>query len=79
MPTIRLMGRVDEQHRLSAEVPPSVSAGPVEVTIIVPPIEEDDAGLAWAEGIGREWASDLADPRQDLYTMDDGEPVGGPG
>jgi hypothetical protein len=36
---------------------------------------EDEAGVQWSSGIAREWAEDLADPRQDIYTLDDGEPV----
>jgi len=28
--------------------------------------DEDDAGQEWARGVAREWANDLADPRQDL-------------
>lgn len=39
---------------------------------------EDDPAGAWTEGIAHEWASELSDPREDLYTMDDGEPVHGP-
>lgn len=78
MPTIRLMGRVDDQHRLSAEVPPSVSAGVVEVTILVPEADEDEAGLEWEKGVAREWSSELADPREDIYTLNDGEPIDGP-
>jgi hypothetical protein len=33
--------------------------------------DEDEAGLAWAEGIAREWAVDLGDT-QDIYTIKDG-------
>jgi hypothetical protein len=77
IPTIRLIGRVDEKHRLVAEVPASISAGPVELTIVIPAADEDDAGAAWAQGVQREWAEELADQREDLYTLDDGEPVDG--
>ena len=37
--------------------------------------DEDDAGACWERGVATEWAEDLADSRQDLYTSDDGEPV----
>ena len=30
---------------------------------------------SWVAGIARTWADDLADPRQDIYTLEDGEPV----
>ena len=71
MPAIPVMGRVDEQRRLSADVPASVAAGPVEVTIVVPSVEEDEAGHAWTDGIAREWAEELNDPRQEFYTLED--------
>jgi hypothetical protein len=37
--------------------------------------DEDEAGAAWAEGIAREWQAELSDPREDIYTIEDGEPV----
>ena len=33
------------------------------------------AGVAWAKGISKEWAEELADSSQDIYTLADGEPV----
>jgi hypothetical protein len=33
---------------------------------------EDEAGVNWAAGIAREWADDLSDPWQDIYTLKDG-------
>ena len=74
--TIRVRGRVDENHHLWAELPESVAAGPVEVIIALPQAtsEEPDAD-AWATMIGQAWADELADVAQDIYTLDDGEPV----
>jgi hypothetical protein len=40
----------------------------------VSPPEDDEAGMLWAQGVTREWAADLADPRQDVYTLEDGQP-----
>jgi len=80
MKTIEVIGHVDERHRLSAQVPPWVVPGPVKVALVVPSdatCEEDDAGREWAAGIAREWVDDLADPQQDIYTLEDGEPVTG--
>jgi len=34
--------------------------------------EEDDAGRAWFDGIAREWRDELADIRQDIYSISDG-------
>jgi hypothetical protein len=74
MDKIRIDGFVDHKHRLSADVPGSVPQGPVTVWI-APSLNEDDAGDAWVNGIVREWADDLSDVRQDIYTMSDGEAV----
>jgi hypothetical protein len=44
------------------------------VLVLVPEAEEDEAGL-WMQGVAREWAAELADEREDIYTLEDGEPV----
>jgi hypothetical protein len=71
---VRLAGNVDENHQLSASVPDSIRPGPVTV-LIIPALDEDDAGEGWAAGVALEWADELADPRQDIYTLTDGEPI----
>ena len=55
MQTIKLTGHMDDQHRLSAQVPASVAPGPVEVVVIVPARQEHDAGNAWMAGLAHEW------------------------
>jgi hypothetical protein len=84
MKTIELLGQVDENHRLSALVPNEIPAGPVRLALVVPSTEssagsvaadEDDAGNAWEHGVLREWSDELADPRQDFYGLNDGEPI----
>lgn len=75
MNAIRVVGRIDEQHRLTADVPAAVPAGHVEVLLIVPDTGGDPAEGAWQAGIAREWADDLADERQDMYDLTDGWPV----
>lgn len=40
----------------------------------VVPVEEGDASL-WMQMLAREWAADWNDPREDTYTLDDGEAV----
>jgi hypothetical protein len=74
MDSIAIQGYVDDQHRLSALVPASVSPGPVTV-LLATSAQEDDAGAAWMTGISAQWASDLEDERQDIYTLADGEPI----
>ena len=75
MKALELVGDVDERHRLQAEVPADVAPGPVRVIVLLP--EEDEAGSLWSAGLKREWRAELADSRQDIYTLDDGQPVNG--
>ncbi len=77
MKAIELVGDIDAQHRLKAQVPEELPVGPVRVIVLLP--EEDDAGPAWTRGIAREWGDELADPREDIYTLDDGEPLNAAG
>ena len=77
MKTVRVTGHVDRMHRLSAKVPDSIPPGPVTV-LVVRASQEDDAEHAWMTGVALEWADDLTDVRQDIYTLADGEPVDEP-
>lgn len=72
MKAIELFGDIDEQHRLQARVPADLPAGPVRLIVLLP--DEDSRSIAWAQGVAKEWAGELADPRQDIYTLDDGHP-----
>ena len=74
MNTVKVIGEVDENHQLSAQVPATILPGPVTV-LIVPVMHPDETGDAWPAGIAREWADELSDPAQDIYTLADGEPV----
>jgi hypothetical protein len=73
MKAIELVGDIDEQHRLRAQVPVGLPPGPVRLIVLLP--DEDDAGTAWAQGVNREWLDELRDPRQDVYTLEDGQAV----
>jgi len=73
MKAIELIGDIDDQHRLCAQVPDELSAGPVRVIVLLP--DEDEAGIAWLHGVANECADELSDARQDIYTLDDGQPV----
>lgn len=75
MTTIRVIGEIDETHRLTATVPDGVPAGRVEVVVVVPGEAFDQAEEHWLEGIAHEWHHDLADPRQDIYDLGDGRPA----
>ena len=45
----------------------------MRVIVLLP--DEDDAGIAWASGIAKQWVDELGDSRQDIYTLEDGQPV----
>lgn len=77
MQTLKVLGQVDDLHRLSATVPESIGPGPVEILVIVPTLNEEDDHLAWFRGVAHEWEEELSDTRQDLYTLADGEPIDG--
>jgi len=76
MKAIELIGDIDEEHRLQARVPEGLPAGPVRLIVLVP--EEDEAGIAWTHGIAKEWTEELQDTRQDIYTLEDGQPMNAP-
>jgi len=73
MESIKFEGHVDDQHHLSAEVPGSIPPGPVTVWIASAPSKEDSAGASWAAGVARDWAEELSDTRQDIYSTADGD------
>ena len=73
MKPIELLGEVDDQHQLHADVLQGFPPGSVRLILLGP--EEDDAGRTWAAGVCAEWSEELADSGQDIYTLDDGQPV----
>ena len=77
MNRVELFGTVDQNRRLWAEVPASIRPGPVRV-LVLPLSREDEEADLWTAGVAQEWADELSDPREDIYTLADGEPVGEP-
>ena len=73
MKVVELIGEIDDKHQLQAQVPEALPPGPVRIIVLVP--EEDEAGTAWMQGLAHEWAEELSDPREDIYTLEDGKPV----
>jgi hypothetical protein len=73
MKAVELIGKVDDKHQLHAQVPGDLPPGQVRLIVLIP--EEDEAGAAWMQGIGHEWAAEFNDPREDIYTLEDGMPV----
>ena len=64
------MGEIDTKHLLQAKVPENLRPGPVRIIVLI--AEAKDAGEAWMQGITHEWAAALSDPREDIYTLEDG-------
>ena len=77
MKAVELLGNIDDQHRLKAQVPDDLPVGPVRVIVLVP--DEDEAGVEWTRGVAAEWADERADSRQDIYTVNDGQPINAAG
>ncbi len=76
MKAIELIGDIDDHHQLRAQVPNELPAGQVRLIVLLP--EEDEAGRTWAQRLAKEWSADLDDRRQDIYTLEDGQPVNAP-
>jgi hypothetical protein len=72
MKPIELIGHVDEEHHLHVQLPAEVQPGPVKVTL-QPATEEDEDG-DWRALVNQSWAKDWSDPREDIYTLEDGKP-----
>lgn len=77
MKAVELVGDIDDQHRLRAQAPDDLPAGPVRLIVLLP--EEDDAGRSWAHGAASQWADELSDVRQGIYTLEDGRPANAAG
>ena len=73
MKAIELIGDIDDQHRLHAQVPKELPTGQVRLIVLLP--GEDEAGTLWAQGVAAEWSTELNDAREDIYTLDDGRPL----
>jgi hypothetical protein len=77
MKAIELVGDINDQHQLRADVPKELPMGQVRLIVLLP--EEDEVGGAWARGVAKEWSAELSDPREDIYTLEDGQPLNAAG
>ena len=76
MNAIELIGDIDDRHQLHAQVPIELPTGRVRLIVLL--AGEDEAGGMWAHGIAAAWSAELQDPREDIYSLDDGQPVHAP-
>lgn len=77
MKALEFVAEVDAQHRLQLELPVETSPGPVRVLVLLPetPETEGEVNTVWMKAIAQEWHEELADPREDIYTLEDGDPL----
>ncbi|MBI1926337.1 hypothetical protein HYR99_19095 [Candidatus Poribacteria bacterium] len=75
MRAFEFVAEVDKQHCLRMVLPQSTMPGRVRVLVLVPEVGEDEADTLWMRGVAREWTAELADEREDIYTLEDGEPI----
>lgn len=74
MKALEFLVDVDEQQKLDIPLPKEWSQRQVHVILLAH--EAEDAGEElWMRGLAREWAAELADEREDIYTLEDGEPT----
>ena len=83
MKALEFAAEVDAHHRLQLVVP-DVLPGPVRVLVLLPETEQEapeqkgEADAAWMRAVAQEWREELADPHEDIYTLEDGEPIHAP-
>ncbi len=81
MQTYRVTGQVNAFGQLTATVPSAIGPGEVDLLVFArqskSPASEAEESEAWLSGVAREWHDDLADPRQDIYALNDGVPTDG--
>ena len=75
MKAFEFVAEVDAAGRIQVALPASVMPGPVRVIILAQEAKEDEVDALWMQGIAHEWADELTDVNQDIYTLEDGEPV----
>ena len=73
MRAIGIVGEIDEDHNIRAEAPPDLPPGRVQLIVVRP--DEDESGAFWPWDVSRAWIDELGHPRQDIYTLADGQPV----
>lgn len=54
MKAIELVGAIDKEHRVTADVPVELPVGQVRLIVLLP--DEDEAGSRLAHGIAGEWS-----------------------
>ena len=76
MRAYELIGAIDEERQIHAKLPADAPLTQDDVRLLVLlPESEDETEASWMQGIAREWTAELADEREDIYMLRDGEPI----
>ena len=73
--TIQTRGTVSEDRKLTIDVPPDVTPGEHQVVVVITDLPGTDLAAVAQHGGSFDWLND----EPDLYTDQDGEPVGSSG
>jgi len=73
MKAIEVTGRIDEQGKLALDHHLSLRNKDVRVIILS---EEDEEEEQWLQNIGKNPAFDFLKDEEDIYTLEDGKPIG---
>lgn len=68
-----LIAEVDDTRQVQITIPETIRTR--QARIIILPYETGEDPEQWMRALGREWQDELSDERQDIYSLDDGEPV----
>ncbi|MCS7208731.1 MAG: hypothetical protein NZ874_04085 [Fimbriimonadales bacterium] len=68
-----LITEVGDTRQVQITIPETIRTK--QARIIILPYEPDEETETWMRALGREWHEELADERQDIYSLDDGEPI----
>lgn len=68
-----LITEIGADRKVQITLPESIQTPCARIIIL--PMEPEEDPMQWSRAIGREWYDELADERQDIYTLEDGEPL----
>lgn len=76
MKAIEIAGKIDEQGLLKIDKPLRLHNKQVKIIILIPEEEDEMDDALWLQGITFNPAFDfLAEEEEDIYTIEDGEPL----
>jgi hypothetical protein len=75
MKTLEAVGEIGEDYNLRAALPEGTAVGTARVVVLLPEQDRGEDLAAWSRAVAREWRTELRDTREDIYTLQDGEPV----